>query len=156
MTEKVFYDSTHTALFRCPECSKEKTENVTAHILSSVEPTITCTCECGHVYSAVLEWKDESEAASKDDPIEMASDEAVSASAPSHEPLPMEDTSDTPEMEGPLTLEGIGLAMITCPNCQKEQPDATECAFCGIVLSKYQSSPKPSDQTALAGAMSRD
>jgi len=142
MTEKVYYDSTHKALFRCPECKQEQSENVTAHILSSVEPTITRTCQCGHTYQALLEWKDESESTEVDAPLEMASDEAGMASEPPEEPAFDETSSEKAEIDAPLTLDRVGLSLITCPNCQKEQPDGEECAFCGIVIAKYHSDTK--------------
>ncbi|CAB5160478.1 hypothetical protein D3OALGA1CA_5024 [Olavius algarvensis associated proteobacterium Delta 3] len=144
MTEKVFYDSTHNALFRCPECHKEKTDNVTGQLLSSVSPTITRTCDCGHIFQASLEWKDSEDTGV----VETDASKAVSDAPKSHEAGPEAMQPDELVLEGqvshepvsdsPLAIEGVGLAMITCPKCQKEQPQAQECAYCGIIMAKYR------------------
>ena len=111
------------ASFRCPECHKEKTENVTGHILSSVLPTITCTCECGHIYQASLEWRDADDTAGgATDTPEVAPDTPESGPTESVA-MPsdgwkaeVQEPNDV-VLDSPLTMDSVGPATVTCPNC---------------------------------------
>jgi|GEM_PF-3341315 len=162
MTEKVFYDSTHMAELRCPECGQKKNENVTGHLLSSVSPTITCTCECGHIYRADLEWKDSEDVGAEEKHGPEAASESLETSEPDHaEPLAMvsdrreaeESQSDDRALDGPLSMEGVGSETITCPNCQQEQSVSEKCLHCGIIFAKYRGdTPAKEDRPSGGGA----
>jgi hypothetical protein len=55
MDQVVFISSNNTATFRCPECGKAKTADVSQHAASDKRITVTCTCVCGHKFRCRLE-----------------------------------------------------------------------------------------------------
>jgi hypothetical protein len=55
MTEKVFIGSNDMATFKCPECNKTKTTNVSRFRNIQQAVRVKCKCPCGHTYSALLE-----------------------------------------------------------------------------------------------------
>lgn len=55
MTEKVFIGSNDMATFKCPECMKTKTANVSRFRNIQKAVHVKCKCPCGHTYSVLLE-----------------------------------------------------------------------------------------------------
>jgi hypothetical protein len=55
MDQTVFISSKNTATFRCPQCGKAKTADVSQHAASDKRITVTCTCVCGHKFRCRLE-----------------------------------------------------------------------------------------------------
>ena len=55
MDQTVFISSNNTATFRCPQCGKAKTADVSQHAASDSKITVTCTCVCGHKFRCRLE-----------------------------------------------------------------------------------------------------
>jgi len=55
MTETVYVTESNTAVFRCPQCQRAKTVDVSAFGESKSPLRFKLTCPCGHVASVVLE-----------------------------------------------------------------------------------------------------
>jgi hypothetical protein len=55
MDQTVFISSNNTATFRCPQCGKTKTADVSQQAKSNKRISVTCTCVCGHKFRCRLE-----------------------------------------------------------------------------------------------------
>jgi predicted DNA-binding protein (UPF0278 family) len=55
MAETVYITESNTAVFRCPQCQRAKTVDVSAFGAFKPPLRFKLTCPCGHVASAVLE-----------------------------------------------------------------------------------------------------
>lgn len=55
MDQTVFISSNNIATFRCPQCGKTKTADVSRQTASDKKITVTCTCVCGHKFRCRLE-----------------------------------------------------------------------------------------------------
>lgn len=55
MDQTVFISSNNTATFRCPQCGKAKTADVSQHASTEKKITVNCTCVCGHQFRCRLE-----------------------------------------------------------------------------------------------------
>lgn len=51
----VYITDKNLATFRCPECGKAKTANVSQYAGGDKRITVTCTCACGHRFRCRLE-----------------------------------------------------------------------------------------------------
>lgn len=59
MEQKVLIDSIDTALFTCPECHREKIMQLSGYSIQPRPGRVKCRCQCGHIYLATLEKKQE-------------------------------------------------------------------------------------------------
>lgn len=55
MDQNVFISRNNTATFRCPQCGKTKTSDVSQYANIDKKITVTCTCVCGHQFRCRLE-----------------------------------------------------------------------------------------------------
>jgi hypothetical protein len=55
MDQTVFISNNNTATFRCPECGKAKTSDVSQYAVTDQKITVNCTCTCGHRFRCRLE-----------------------------------------------------------------------------------------------------
>ena len=55
MDQTVFISSNNTATFRCPQCGKAKTSDVSRYAVTDQKITVNCTCTCGHQFRCRLE-----------------------------------------------------------------------------------------------------
>ena len=55
MDQTVFISSNNTATFRCPQCGKAKTSDVSRYAVTDQKITVNCTCTCGHRFRCRLE-----------------------------------------------------------------------------------------------------
>ncbi|GAB6905643.1 Type IV pilus assembly PilZ [Desulfosarcina cetonica] len=55
MDQIVFITSKNTATFRCPQCGKAKTADVSRYLGTDKNVTVNCTCGCGHRFRCRLE-----------------------------------------------------------------------------------------------------
>jgi len=55
MAETVYVTESNTAVFRCPQCQRAKTVDVSTFAESKSPLRFKLTCPCGHVASVVLE-----------------------------------------------------------------------------------------------------
>ena len=55
MDQTVFISNNNTATFRCPQCGKAKTTDVSQYTLTDKKITVNCTCACGHQFRCRLE-----------------------------------------------------------------------------------------------------
>ncbi len=50
MAPKIFVNVENLALFKCPECGLERTEDMTAYQHLGKTIKTKCTCKCGHIF----------------------------------------------------------------------------------------------------------
>ena len=55
MDQIVFISSSNTATFRCPQCGKAKTADVSRYATTEKKIMVNCTCACGHQFRCRLE-----------------------------------------------------------------------------------------------------
>lgn len=55
MAQKVFINVDNTATFKCPQCERTKTTDVSKYKTCEVAVHVNCKCPCGHTYSVLLE-----------------------------------------------------------------------------------------------------
>lgn len=55
MIKKIHLSNSKEATFVCPSCSKTKTVNVSKYSQSGKRPKVKATCECGCVWTSILE-----------------------------------------------------------------------------------------------------
>jgi hypothetical protein len=55
MEQTVFISSNNTATFRCPQCGKAKTADVSRYATTEKKISVNCTCVCGHQFRCRLE-----------------------------------------------------------------------------------------------------
>lgn len=55
MDQTVFISSSNTATFRCPQCGKAKTADVSRYAATDKKIMVNCTCACGHRFKCRLE-----------------------------------------------------------------------------------------------------
>jgi hypothetical protein len=55
MDQHTFISSNNTATFRCPECGKTRTTDVSQYAAIDKKITVNCTCTCGHRFRCRLE-----------------------------------------------------------------------------------------------------
>lgn len=55
MDQNVFISKNNTATFRCPQCGKTKTTDVSRYATIDKKITVNCTCVCGHQFRCRLE-----------------------------------------------------------------------------------------------------
>lgn len=55
MDQIVFITSNNTATFRCPQCGKAKTADVSPYLGENKNVRINCSCGCGHRFRCRLE-----------------------------------------------------------------------------------------------------
>ncbi|BBO91228.1 PilZ domain-containing protein [Desulfosarcina ovata] len=55
MEQTVFITGSNTATFRCPQCGKAKTADVSRYVATNKKVTVNCTCACGHRFRCRLE-----------------------------------------------------------------------------------------------------
>lgn len=55
MDQTVFISGNNTATFRCPQCGKAKTADVSRYAATDKKITVNCTCGCGHQFRCRLE-----------------------------------------------------------------------------------------------------
>lgn len=55
MSQKVFINVDDTATFKCPQCERTKTADVSEYKTSRSAVRVNCKCPCGHAYTVLLE-----------------------------------------------------------------------------------------------------
>lgn len=60
MSQDVYIDGLDTAQFACPECSREKTMQLSGYNIKRQATKVRCKCRCGHSYIVTLKKRYES------------------------------------------------------------------------------------------------